>query len=328
MSQIGDEYETGALEEIMALARSGDRAEARRRVLGLVRQYPDDVVALLWLAYTSDKVEEVEAVLSRVLLLDPYNEKALEWQILIQQKQMRLRAGQTGTLAPLPPTPPVAMPSPGYPRSNLNSGTLSKNSPAQPNSYLNSNFGPTNNNQATQPYRATSQPLANWTPQNAQYRVMIEPGAASNSARPYVQSVTQPKPRHKWWLVTLVGVMLSLVLGLTLFLLVLNPGRAKPGLSEYRLFTSLDELINEGFVDERVAIDTRFMGGYSKDNQGTYLLILSESRTKSTLYVQWNEAVASMNDFRPGQYITLYGRLTGVGNGKGTLKLDRVTTSG
>ena len=71
MSQIGDEYETGALEEIMALARSGDRAEARRRVLGLVRQYPDDVVALLWLAYTSDKVEEVEAVLSRVLLLDP-----------------------------------------------------------------------------------------------------------------------------------------------------------------------------------------------------------------------------------------------------------------
>ena len=157
---------------------------------------------------------------------------------------------------------------------------------------------------------------------------MIEPGAASNSARPYVQSVTQPKPRHKWWLVTLVGVMLSLVLGLTLFLLVLNPGRAKPGLSEYRLFTSLDELINEGFVDERVAIDTRFMGGYSKDNQGTYLLILSESRTKSTLYVQWNEAVASMNDFRPGQYITLYGRLTGVGNGKGTLKLDRVTTSG
>lgn len=324
MSQIGDEYEAGALEEIMSLARSGDRAEARRRVLGLVRQYPDDVVALLWLAYTSDKVEEVEAVLSRILLLDPYNEKALEWQNLIQQKQLRLRAGQTGTLASLPPTPPTVMPSP---RSNSNSGPLFKSGATQPNTYLNPNFGQAGNNQATQPYQANSQPLANWTPQNGQYRVMVEPGAASNPARPYIEPVPIQKTQRKWWLVAVVGVVLSLVLALTLFLLVLNPGRSKPGLSEYRLFTSLDELISESFVDERVAIDTRFMGGYSKDNQGTYLLILSENRSKSILYVQWNEAVANMNDFRPGQYITLYGRLSGVGNGKGTLKLDRVTVS-
>lgn len=321
------------IDQVMALARSGNRPGARQLVLELLRENPDDVVALLWLAYTSDSVEEVDVVLNRVLLLDPGNSKALEWQALVRQKQQRLRAGQTGPLAPLPPTPPAPLttnhrPS-AYTPPALNPGSASYNAPlyAQPqpgSGYSDIMASQPNPAYVPQPYQPTSQPLTPWTPQAGQYQVTVAPGPQSIPMLPYVQPapISPPAARPKWPFI-LGAVVLCLILGAALFFV--TSGRAKPGLADYRLFTSLDSLVNEGFVDERIAIEARFMGGYTKDSTGTYLLTYPDG--KNILYIQWHESATAINDFRPGQFITIYGRLIGVGGNRATVKADKVTLS-
>lgn len=320
-----------SIDEVMALARSGNRPAARQLVLELLRENPEDVVAMLWLAYTSDSVEEVEVVLNRVLLLDPGNSKALEWQALVRQKQMRMRTGQTGSLSPLPPTPPA--PLTPNPRSiyntppALNPGPATYNAPlyAQPSpGYSDLMAAQSAPAYPPQPYQPpVSQPLAPWTPQNGQYQVTVAPGPQSMPALPYVQPApVAPKARPKWPFIV-GGIVLCLVVAVGVFFL--TSGRLKPGLADYRLFTSLDSLVNDGFVNEQVAVEARFMGGYTKDSNGNYLLIYNED--KYILYVQWNETVTSIGDFRPGQFITIYGRLVGVGGNKATLKADKVTLS-
>jgi hypothetical protein len=333
------------IEEVIALARSGNRPAARQLVLELLKQNPDDVVALLWLAYTSDNVDEVDVVLNRILTLDPGNEKALEWQGLVKQKQARMRAGQTGALAPLPPTPPATFPgqaeiSQAYvqsPSSTVFSNPTPTPTPVTPNAplyvpppsqpYTNLTPATPTASQTVQPYQPNSQPLANWTAHTGQYQVTVSPGPKSNPAMPYVQPIPVApavEVRRKIWPFIVGGIVLLVALGVGLFL-ILAPNRGKPGLADYRLFTNITELVNEGFVDERVAIETRFMGGYTKDSTGTYLLTAAEG--KNVLYIQWHESVSSINDFRPGQYITVYGRLSGISGGKVTLKVDKVLLS-
>jgi Tfp pilus assembly protein PilN len=319
MSQASDER--NGIDEVMALARSGNRADAYKQAMELVRQNPDDVLALLWLAYTSAKVEEVEAVLHRVLSLDPNNQKALEWQALILQKQQRMQTGQTGPLPPTVTLPTYLQP----PTSNREPSPRAGHSlPSQPpvSPYLNmTNPSPSANNKP-QPYQANPQPLTPWTTPLTPYQVTVEPGPPSNPMLPYVQSTpSAPKAKRRWWPLVLVASLLVVAL-IVVIMLVTNPTRSNLALADYRLFTSLDDLMRDGFVDERVAIEARFMGGLTKDAQGTYLIVLSEG--KSTLYVQWHESVTPVNDFRPGQFVTIYGRLSGLNGGKGTLKVDKV----
>lgn len=329
--QFGDER--GRIDEVIALAEAGNRSGARRLVLEIIQQNPDDVVALLWLAYTSERVEEVEVVLNRVLSLDPGNEKALEWQTLVRQKQERMRAGQTGTLSPLPPIPPAALPTRPYyqpqdttPR--LNSGSTQpyyiQPQPPITQSYI-APVSPTGN-YTPQPYQPNQQPLAPWTPQT-QYQVTVEPGPRSTPMLPYVQPhVAAPgKPKRHWWLVGLIGLILIGAIAALVFVLA-TPPKSTVALSDYRLFTNLDELVKDGFPNERIAVETKFMGGYNKDSQGTYLLTLT-SESKTPIIVQWNEAVASMSNLRPGQFITIYGVWIGVSSGKGALRVEKVVNS-
>lgn len=56
--------------------RAGDYAEARRYFQWAREAGPDNVVALLWLAGLTENRDEAVALLSRVLELDPHNERA------------------------------------------------------------------------------------------------------------------------------------------------------------------------------------------------------------------------------------------------------------
>ncbi|MEI6044147.1 MAG: hypothetical protein WCS37_07125 [Chloroflexota bacterium] len=316
MNQAGDSHNSSSIDKVITLARSGNRAGAYSLVLELVKQQPDDILSLLWLAYTSDKVEEVEVVLHRVLSLDPHNQRALEWQTLIRQKQQRLRAGQTG---PLPPTPPVTISSkhltvkPTLSNSSPEPESRSYPLPVQPSVSVSS---------TPASYYAEPQPLATWTAPQPTYQVTIESGSSSSPTLPYAQALPSlSSAKRRWWLSVLAASLLIVAL-LALVVVLINPANSKLVLANYRLFNSLDELMKDGFVDQRVAIQTRFMGGLTKDADGTYLLILSDG--KSSLYVQWNENTTPVNNFRPGQFITIYGRLSGVNGGKGTLKVDKV----
>jgi len=100
----------------IALAKAGDRQPA----LGLIKQVlasePNNVTALLWAAYLHDDIASIEATLGRVLELDPYNAKALEWQALIRQHQvadsppLKAAKGKAGRAVPGPLvnyTPPI-----------------------------------------------------------------------------------------------------------------------------------------------------------------------------------------------------------------------------
>ncbi len=292
-----------SIEEVISLVSSGDKTGARRMVMLLLQRNPQDVIAMLWLAYTSTSIDEVEVILNRVLMLEPSNQKALEWQALIQQKHGQPKSPQG---VPLPPTPPMPLQGTGYNGSYGSRPTQSLNS-----------FSPTSS-QALSPVNPTP-PIKTWKPQPSQYQLTVENPSQSYPSLNYVQFT--PDSKKNWWLMAGLGLVLTLlILGLVFFLLF--KGKTNTGLADYRLFGSLDEMTRDGFVNEQVAIDTRFMGGYTKDSNGTYLIILKEN--KSTVFVQWHDSVAPVNDFRPGQFITIYGKILGVENGKATLKVDKV----
>lgn len=320
---MSNERGSSSIDEVIALTQAGDRSGARRLALSLVQQNPEDTVALLWLAYTSDKVEEVEAVLNRVLAIEPNNQKALEWQNLLHQKEAR------GPLAPVPPAPPPSLRptyQPPLPPSLSSGPTDSYYIQPQTNQRNTTNLSksaPTSG-QPLQPYQPPFAP-APAPYQNAQYRVMVEPGQASNTPRPYVMPYQpEAKSKKRWLPLAIVGGLLLLLLAFgAILLLTASPLKSKPGLADYRLFNTVEEVAAEGFVDERIAIERRFMGGYTKDAQGTYLLIYGEG--KNTLYIQWNETATPINDFRPGQYVTVYGRIIGLSGNKITIKADKVT---
>ncbi len=306
----------GSIDEVISLVQSGDKPAARRMVMELLRRNPDNIVAMLWLAYTSSSIEEVGTILGRVLILDPHNPKALEWQAIIREKQARQKTSQSG---PLPPTPPSPLES-GVGKGNSRNGaspSSSNNSPPGPNQSSNLAL-PVNSHLANN--EAKSQLTTAWKPSSNQYQVVVEPAKATYPSINYVQ-YDPPASTRRWWLLAGLGLVITLVLlGAVFFFLV--RAKSSPDLAGYRLFSSLEEMVNEGFVDQRVAIDTRFMGGYTRDSSGTYLITIKEN--KAILYVQWPESVAPVSDFRPGQFVSIYGRLTGVGGGKATLKVEKV----
>ena len=59
--------------QAVELANSGQKEEARRRLVELMRVYPDDANILLWFAFTTPNRVQSQLALSKVRVLDPRN---------------------------------------------------------------------------------------------------------------------------------------------------------------------------------------------------------------------------------------------------------------
>lgn len=68
------------LKKGIAAAQSGDRAAARSLLLRVTEADPNQVDAWLWLSSISEYPEELLGFLTKVLSLDPQNQRALEWE--------------------------------------------------------------------------------------------------------------------------------------------------------------------------------------------------------------------------------------------------------
>ena len=71
-----------SLQRGLVAARAGDQSEARRWLRVALETEPENITALLWLAYLASSRQESLTLLSRVLELDPKNERAraaLRW---------------------------------------------------------------------------------------------------------------------------------------------------------------------------------------------------------------------------------------------------------
>lgn len=64
----------------IAAAQSGDRVSARNLLLQVTESDPKQVDAWLWLSSISEYPEELLGFLTKVLSLDPQNQRALEWE--------------------------------------------------------------------------------------------------------------------------------------------------------------------------------------------------------------------------------------------------------
>lgn len=90
-------------------ARIGRDEEARKYLLSVLRQDPDNIPAMLWLAFVLSSPEDTIRVLERVLLLDPDNDRA---QAGIVWAQSRLEETVTNPTAAYPlvdPTTPATI---------------------------------------------------------------------------------------------------------------------------------------------------------------------------------------------------------------------------
>ena len=74
------EKKPGSLEEHLRLgidaARTGNDKVAKAHLIAVLKQDPENIPAMLWLAFVLPSPEDTIRVLKRVLTLDPNNERA------------------------------------------------------------------------------------------------------------------------------------------------------------------------------------------------------------------------------------------------------------
>jgi len=300
----------------IALAKAGDRQPA----LGLIKQVlasePNNVTALLWAAYLHDDIASIEATLGRVLELDPYNAKALEWQALIRQHQvadsppLKAAKGKAGRAVPGPLvnyTPPIE-------RNQSQSQLASLNDP-----------NPTLNYTSWQQNIAAPNPqagLARQTPMPIASDYQIREIGLPTASQP-VQIVIQMPAATKdsqnapgWLIAMLVGLVLLVVIGIVFVVINQSGGLSnvgKPDKSLYQGFNSVDELTNAALeTHQRVDLVIPFEGGYSIDADG-YAKISPQTKT-GKLVIKWNTRETPLTGFHSNQYVRIYGTVEGINN--------------
>jgi hypothetical protein len=324
------EYIEAMLAEAIRLAKAGDHVAATGLLRVVLENDPENVNALLWLAYVREDVVEMELTLQKVLQLDPTNEKALEWQKLIQQRRMTQNAAKlapnqsltrTGT-GPLivPPTPPNIIrnrppATPLAPAASIHDATPTLNF----NDWQRNMAVP---NPPTASYLAESRPavtLPDYSIREIQMQ-QVQPNASP------VQIVIQVPDNHtrpaqqsgvSGWLVALmIGIVVLLIAGIAYVVISQNGGLSsigKPDKSLYKGFATIDDLFKTNLEPhQRVDLVIPFDGGYMPDVTG-YVKITQQSKA-GTLIINWNIKQTPLNSFHSGQSVRLYGTVEGLGN--------------
>lgn len=310
------------LTEAIALAKAGNRANALSLIRQVLAVEPNNITALLWQAYSSDNLPEVQYALNRVLALDPTNEKALEWQNLIEQQTASSyqsnalnsgRDNQTKIFSPLATT------------TNTNKPTKH---PSQPQPVA-SIFDPTPTLSFTNWQQNMAAP-APFTPQMPSVSVpdynIREIHTAQASANPF-QIVIQVPDSSKngnnqgiagWLIGVMIGLAVLIIAGITFVLINQNGGLTsigKPDKAAYRGFSSVDDLLNSNLEShQRVDLLITFDGGYTTDADGNLKIPEHSAKGNGAVIISWNPKEVPINNFHSGQSVRVYGTVEGIGN--------------
>lgn len=304
------------LANAIAKAKAGERGEAVVMLRQILDEAPDNVLALLWLAFTSDSIIEIEAALDRVLRLDPSNQKALEWQELIRQRK---------TSKNQPPAAPgiLAHYSPNEIKPRF-TPTLEQAAPIN-------NTDPTLSfndwqHKLTVPKQPTANPLSqpNFVPPlmpDYQIREIAQQQTPNNPVQIVIQmpdtaAKTKSEQNVPGWLIGLmVGLVVLLVAGIGYVLINQTPAIPNFDRAIYQTFNSPADLATSNpYVNQKVNFVIKFAGGYSTDPQGNTIIKLdSLANTNNTVTLIWNSKQVPMN-FGGNQSVRIYGSVQGNGN--------------
>ena len=108
-------------------ARTGQERKAREFLLAVLKQDPDNIAAMLWLAFVLTSPHDTIRVLRRVLTLDPHNERAkagIKWALA----RLEQAASETEPQLPadFPPAEEESPPAPPDIRQQILSGKVKK----------------------------------------------------------------------------------------------------------------------------------------------------------------------------------------------------------
>jgi tetratricopeptide (TPR) repeat protein len=88
----------------ISLAQSGQREEARVIIVQLLRTDPNEPNLLLWLAFTSGKIEQARLALSKVRVIDPTNPSLPSAESWLAEQEAQQKANLNSTTLPTIPT--------------------------------------------------------------------------------------------------------------------------------------------------------------------------------------------------------------------------------
>lgn len=303
------------LANAIALAKAGERSEAVVILRQILDEAPDNVLALLWLAFTSDSILEIEAALDKVLKLDPGNKKALEWQELTRQRKATKKQppSTTNNLATYNPNGLKQRPV-----------TDVEEMPPINNSEPTLSFNDWQNN-LTFPKQPASSSLAEpvATPPmmpNYQIREISQP-QPSNPVQIVIQMPdTTAKAKSEqnlpnWFIGLMVGLVILLVAGIGYVLVNQTPATANFDRAVYQSFNSPTDLANSNpYVNQKVNFVFHFAGGYPTDPQGNTIIKLDAlPNSASSVTLIWNPKQVPMN-FGGNQIVRVYGSVQGNGS--------------
>ncbi|MEI6045666.1 MAG: hypothetical protein WCS37_15070 [Chloroflexota bacterium] len=96
--------DTERFNQAILFAQSGQREKARAIIVQLLRSEPNDPNLLLWLAFTSNKLEQARLALSKVRVIDPANPSLPDAESWLLQQEAQTQNIFSSTL-PIIPTP-------------------------------------------------------------------------------------------------------------------------------------------------------------------------------------------------------------------------------
>jgi hypothetical protein len=98
--------------QAISLAQSGQREEARVIIVQLLRTDPNDPNLLLWLAFTSGKIEQARLALSKVRVIDPTNPSLPNAENWLMEQEAQQKANFNSAIPTITkPNPSGALPS-------------------------------------------------------------------------------------------------------------------------------------------------------------------------------------------------------------------------